>query len=62
MKRRAVIGETCARVQEANGSPTGENSGEPDSVCFSELELAEMVIVWMWRGKGDVKDKVFSLE
>lgn len=46
--------EAFAVVQEANGSHTRENKGEPDSACFSELELAEMVIIWMWRGKRTV--------
>lgn len=41
-------------------SPTKKNPREPGYECFSELELAKMVIVGIWRDKGVVKDAGFS--
>lgn len=54
--------EAFARVQGAHGDHTRDNSGEPDSESFSELELAKVVIIWMWMTKEILKMTSFSLE
>lgn len=59
MKKWAVIAGMVAIVEEANESPTKKNPREPGYECFSELELAKMVIVGIWRDKGVVKDAGF---
>lgn len=48
--------------KEAHGSHTRDNSGEADSEFFSELELAKVVIIWMWMAKEVLKATSLSLE
>ena len=54
--------EAFARVQGAYGNHTRDNSGEPDSESCSQLELAKVVIIWIWMAKEMLKMTSLSLE